>query len=497
VRPSCAFLALLACSLLPGAVAAAEPPAASSAPAEVELKADLAGITLSQARVIRLLIDTARVIDGLYQRQLGPGGFYPADMSPAEFEAWADPAAQPRARDPYYAVRRGPDGGLAAVPFHEAWPAELGEAARLLAQAADITRDEALKHYLALRARALIVGDYPRADVAWQALRSSDVDALIGPLGTDADRRFGLKAGFGAYVLLRDWAWGARLARLTVFLPELQHELPVSAAFRDEVPQVDRKLAVYDLLYHGGYGMPPMAGRPESVRDRRVRLERGPRQLQLRNVMQARFDGLVRPAAGLLLEPAQQDAVRFEPFFLNLMLREMAAALGLSRTVATGEAVAAALGPQAEPIAAAKAMVLSLWLAERLHARGELPATTPAQHYASFLAGSLRSLQLDPDGPMAQARLLVLNHCRDRGAIVRDAATGRYRVDPAQMPAALEALAAQLLTLEGSGDRAGAAELLDYGARLRAELAADLERLAAAGLPDRIVFIQGEDLLGL
>jgi hypothetical protein len=189
--------------------------------------------------------------------------------------------------------------------------------------------------------------------------------------------------------------------------------------------------------------------------------------------------------------------VRFEPFFLNLMLREMAPALGLSRTVATGEPVAAALGPQAEAVAAAKAMVLSLWLAERLHARGELPGTTPAEHYASFLAGSLRSLQLDPAGPAARARLLVLNHCRDWGALGRDAATGRYHVDAAQMPAALAALAAQLLTLEGSGDRAGAAELLDYGGVLRPELAADLARLAAAGLPDRIVFRQGEDLLGL
>lgn len=483
---------VVACGLLPaGAVAA---PAAE---VEMDLVADLAGISLRDARVIEQLIEAARATERLYQRQLAPGGFYPADMGPAEFEAWADPAAQPRARDPYHAVRRGPDGGLVAVPYHEAWPQELGAVARLLAAAADITADEALKHYLALRARALIVGDYRRADAAWQAVHDSDVDVLIGPLGTDADRDYGLKAGFGAYVLLRDWAWGARLARFTVFLPQLQHELPVSAAFRDEVPQVDMKLAVYDLLYHGGYGMPPAVGRPESVRDRRVRLERGPRQLQLRNVMRARFEALVQPAAALLLDPAQLGEVRFEPFFLNLMLREMAHALGLTRTVSNGEPVAAALGPHAAAIEEAKAIVLSLWLAERLHARGELPDTTPAGHYASFLAGSLRTLQLDPGSPAGQARLLVFNHCRDWGAIRRDPASGRYRVDPAALPAALEALAAELLTLQGSGDRAGAAQLLDYGAVLRPELAADLERLAAAGLPERIAFRQGKALLGL
>ena len=483
---------VLACCLALGGPAAAAP-----VTAEVDLVADLSGISLRQARVIGLLIESARAIDDLYQRQLAPGGFYPADMGRAEFEAWADPGAQPEAADPYHAVRRGPDGGLVAVPYHEAWPRELGAVARLLAEAADITADEALKHYLALRARALIVGDYPRADAAWQAVRDSDVDLLIGPLGTDADHEFGLKAGFGAYVLLRDWGWGARLARFTVFLPELQHELPVSAAFRDEVPQVDTKLAVYDLLYHGGYGMPPVAGRPESVRDGRVRLERGPRQLQLRNVMRARFDTLVEPAAAQLLDPAQLDAVRFEPFFLNLMLREMAHALGLRQTVSTGEPVALALGAYAEAIEEAKAIVLSLWLAERLHARGELPDTTPLEHYASFLAGTLRTLQLDHATPAGQARLLVFNHCRDRGAIQRDPATGRYRIDAAAMPAALEALAAELLTLQGSGDRDGAGELLAYGATLRPDLAADLERLAAAGLPERLAFRQGPALLGL
>jgi hypothetical protein len=65
------------------------------------------------------------------------------------------------------------------------------------------------------------------------------------------------------------------------------------------------------------------------------------------------------------------------------------------------------------------------------------------------------------------------------------------------MPEAIEALAAQLLTLQGSGDRTGAAALLEYGGGLRAELAGDLARLDAAALPTGIVFRQGEALLGL
>ena len=498
IFPRALACCLALCFALPPGVAGAQPAAAPrGALAEVDLVADLSGVSLRQARVIGRLIEAARATEALYRRQLEPDGFYPADMTRAEFEAWSDPRAAPQATHPHFAIRRSPGGGLVAVPYHEAWPAESGRIARLLAEAADITDDEALKHYLALRARALLVGDHARAEAAWQAHHGSDVDLLLGPLGSDDDARFGLKSAFGAYVLLRDWAWGARLARFTVFLPELQHALPVSAAFKDAVPAVDMKLAVYDLLYHGGYGMPRTAATPESVRDRGVRLERGPRELQLRNVMQARFDALVRPAAGVLVAEAQQGAVRFDAFFLNIMLRDVAHALGLERTVDGRDTVAAALGEHAAVIEEAKATVLSLWLADRLHERGELPETRPEEHYASFLAGILRAVHLDRGGVAGRARLLVFNHLRDWGAVRRDPRAGRYQVDPARMPEAVEALAAQLLTLQGSGDRAGAGALLEHGGGLRDELGDDLARLDAAALPAGIVFRQGEALLGL
>lgn len=449
---------LLGCLWLAQAVAPARAGAAAAGgqTVAVDLVADLSGATLREVRVIRRLIAAARVTEALYRLQLAPG-----------------------------AARPGENGGTAFA----AWPEQVGSLARLLAEAADITDDEALKRYLTLRARALLVDDHPRADAAWEALRDSDVDMLVGPLGPDAE--------FGAYVLRRDWAWGARLARFTIFLPELQHELPVSPAFREAVPEVDMKLAVYDLLYHGGYGMRRVPAPPESARDRRVRLEHGPRQLQLRNVMQARFDALVRPAAGLLLVDAQQGAVRFEPFFLNIMLREMAHALGPQRTLDGRHPVTAALGEEGAVIEEAKATLLSLWLAERLHARGELPETRLEEHYASFLAGILRSVHVAPHGVAGQARLLAFNHLRDWGAVQRDPASGRYRVNVERMPEALEALIAQLLTLQGSGDAAGAATLLAYGGNLRAELAGDLARLDAAALPVHIVFRQGEALLGL
>jgi hypothetical protein len=65
------------------------------------------------------------------------------------------------------------------------------------------------------------------------------------------------------------------------------------------------------------------------------------------------------------------------------------------------------------------------------------------------------------------------------------------------MPRAIESLAVQLLTLQGSGDRAGAAALVAAMAVPRDELRADLQRLDAAGIPTAVVFSQRDTPPGL
>lgn len=493
------LLGLAALAGLPATAQQSVPQQQATAPlppgfVERELEIDLGGATLRQLEVIRVLVQAARIMDALYQEQVEGEGFYPADMGREEFEAWRDPGAA----SPYTVVRRNAWGALEAVPYHEAWSRELGLVARLLAQAAALTSDESLRNYLTQRARALIIGDYRRAEAAWQAMRYSDIDVLIGPIGHDADRRFGLKAGFGAYVMLRDWSWGARVAGFTVFLPEMQRDLPVSQAFKADVPDVDMKVAVYDLLFHAGYGAAHTeAVTTDGVGEPRLRLRNGPQRLQLRNVTRARFDALVLPVADAMLVPEQRSHADFDAYLLNHVFQEMAQALGPGETLAGGVPVSRALAEHGDAIAEAKGVALSLWIAGWLHARGELPATTLMHHYASFLAGALRTIHLDRYGAPGRGNALVINFLRDWGAVRRDAATGRYRVEPDNMDTAVEALVAQLLTLQGSGDVEGAAALLEGMGAPRAELEADLARLAAAGIPAGVLFRRTADLPGM
>ena len=443
----------------------AAPLRAAEAVVEVDLHTDLSGISLRQEEILRILLRAANVAGELYELQRAAAA----------------------------------EGRFTDMPHHVAWPRHTALLARLLARAADASNDDPFRHYLTARARALITGDYARAEAAWLAMRDSDLEVLIGPLGDSAgDPAPGGNGWFGAYVLLRDWAWGAQLARFSVFLPEAQQALPVSAGFKAEVPDVGLKLAVYDLVYHAGYGSVRVSSAlPEQAGDSRVRLNRGPRSLQLRNVMRARFEALVLPVADAMLAPEDRRQVTFEAFFLNTMLQEMARSLGMRETLTGRGPVRVALGEHAETLEEAKAAVLSLWLADWLHARGELPGTSLEQHHASFLATLFRNAHLDPGSSTGLAKVLMFNHFRDWGGIHRDADTGRYRVASAEMRVAVEALAAQILTLQGSGDYEGAAQLVETLAVPRAQFTLDLQRLAEAGIPAALLFRLDENLPGL
>ncbi|MEJ2515903.1 MAG: Zn-dependent hydrolase [Gammaproteobacteria bacterium] len=506
--------------------------------APVELTADLSHLSLNQVRMIELFIEAADIMDRLFWLQaygepepllasLGdtatrrfaeinygpwdrlaadrpfvdgagpkpPGAqFYPEDMSRAEFEA----ADFPGKADLYTLVRRGEDGTLYAEPYHVAYQQELGRAARLLAQAAELAENDALRRYLELRARALITDDYRPSDLAWMDMKDNELDLVIGAIETYEDQLFGYRAAYEAYVLVKDTAWSERLARFAAFLPDLQAGLPVSEFFKSETPGTDSDLNAYDVIYYAGHcnaGSKTIA--INLPNDEQVQLAKGTRRLQLKNAMRAKFDKIMVPIAGQLVAPDQRDHVTFDAFFGNTMFHEVAHGLGIKNTVNDRGTVREALKEYASSMEEGKADVLGLYMITWLHDRGELPDAGLMDYYVTFMTGIFRSVRFGATSAHGRANMVRFNFFRNWGAFSRDPATGLYRVDEAKMRAAIDALSAQILTLQGSGDYAGAEEFTERMGVVGPVLESDLERLEAAGIPVDVTFRQGMDVLGL
>ncbi len=431
-------------------------------------------------------------VDGVAAKPRG-ANFYPADMTIAEFEN----AELPGKADLYTLLRRKSDGGLAVVPFSTAYAPELEQAARLLEQAADLAGDAGFRNYLRLRAAALRTDDYQPSDLAWMDMKNNAIDVVIGAIETYEDKLFGYKAAFDAYVLIKDLAWSERLARYSALLPALQAGLPVPDAYKAEQPGSDSDLNAYDVVYYAGHSNAGSKAIAINLpNDEQVQLAKGTRRLQLKNAMRAKFDKILVPIADTLIEPTQRRHITFEAFFGNVMFHEVAHGLGIKNTLNGAGTVRAALKEWASALEEGKADILGLYMISRLLEQGELSGSLE-DYYVTFMASIFRSIRFGASSAHGRANMVRFNYFADRGAFARDAAMGRYAVDMNAMGAAVTELSKLILTLQGDGDYAAVAALFEELGVIRPQLQADLERLAAAGIPVDITFRQGPRHLDL
>jgi len=507
--------------------------------ADFTLTADLSHLSDDQKQLIALLIDASQIMDDLFWRQsfgdnyeewldsiaddktrrfaelnYGPwdaldddkpfmdgfrskplgAQFYPEDMSKDEF----DNAYLPGKAGLYSFVRRDPAGELELVPFHVEYATELKAAATLLRDAAKFAKSPDFANYLKLRAAALISDDFQLSDSYWMDVKDNEIDVVIGPIETYLDRLYGYRAAYEAYVLIKDMEWSDRLSRFAAFLPQLQEGLPVPDEYKWESPGTDADLNAYDVVYYAGHSN---AGSKTIAinlpNDEQVQLEKGSRRLQLKNAMEAKYVKILEPIADELIDESQRQHITFDAFFSNTMFHEVAHGLGIKNTINGKGTVQSAMLDLASSMEEGKADVLGLYMITELHKAGELGDADLRDFYVTFMTGIFRSIRFGAASAHGKANMVRFNFFLDEGAFVRDAETGRYRVDFDRMGVAMENLSRLLLTLQGDGDYEGAKKLTETKGIITPQLQADLDRLTNASIPVDIVFQQGVAELGL
>ncbi|MEM9986172.1 MAG: Zn-dependent hydrolase [Bacteroidota bacterium] len=419
--------------------------------------------------------------------------FYPPDMSKEEFED-ADLAKK---TDLYTLIRRNEAGELTTLPYYEAFAEQVSQASKLLLEVAELSENASFKRYLTLRAAALINDGYQPSDLAWMDVEDNALDVVIGPIETYEDQLFGYKAAHEAYVLIKDQAWSQRLAKYAQFLPELQENLPADDRYKQEKPGTDADLNAYDVVYYAGdcnAGSKTIA--INLPNDEEVQLQKGTRRLQLKNAMRAKFDKILLPISEQLIDESQRSYLTFDAFFANTMFHEVAHGLGIKNVVGRSMTVREALKENASAIEEGKADILGLYMIQQLHEKGEVEGEL-MNYYVTFMASIFRSVRFGASSAHGKANMIRFNFFQEVGAFVKDEAKGTYRIDLPKFEAAVKSLSRQILTLQGEGDYAGAQALVQEKAVIQADLQADLDRLAEAGIPVDIIFEQGLSVLDL
>jgi hypothetical protein len=129
--------------------------------------------------------------------------------------------------------------------------------------------------------------------------------------------------------------------------------------------------------------------------DERVRAEKGAKKVLLRNIIEKKFDLLMRPTAELLLDPSQLGHLSADAFFNETLFHELSHSLGPAFTKVDGREVEVriALGPTYSPIEEAKADVMGAYDVLFLVDRGDFPASFRADLLVSYFAGLFRSVR--------------------------------------------------------------------------------------------------------
>jgi hypothetical protein len=423
-------------------------------------------------------------------RKLPGANFYPENMTKDEFETWVktlSPEQKEQAEGFFTVIRRGADGKLKTIPYSDEYKSDLASAGKLLREAAALTDNGSLKKFLTARADAFVSNNYYESDMAWMDL-DAPVDVTYGPYETYQDELFGYKAAFEAYINVRDDKESARLGFLGSHLQDIENNLPEDPQYRVAKLGASAPIRVVNEVFSAGDGAHGVQTAAYNLpNDDKVVQQKGSKRVMLKNVQEAKFKATLVPISKIVLVPAAQKDLSFELFFTHIVAHELCHGLGPHQITIGGRETnpRMELKEQYSALEEAKADVTGLFALQFLMTQadaGKLDAPmahgaeAERQLYTTYLASSFRTMRFGLQDAHARGQAMQFNYFLDQGAFTANA-DGTFGVDVAKMKEAVKSLDGKLLTLEATGDYAGARDWMGKMGILRPETKQALARL--------------------
>jgi hypothetical protein len=472
----------------------------------VEMPFHSAGLTAREVKLVEKLVDASRYLEEIYWRQIDPDGltlfeslatsknpkdealrrylwinasrfdlldddkpfvgtapmapgrgFYPQNLTRDQVEQYVK--AHPEKKNEIYGsftVVRWHGDKLEGLPYHIAYLSFLEPAAKDLREAAALSDDQAFANFLRLRADALLTDDYFKSNLAWLDLKNPKFDVIFAPDETYDDGLLGVKATYGAAVMIRNSDESSKLEMFQKYVADIQDALPLAPEDRPSKHGLETPMEVMDTPFRAGdlnHGYQAVADNLPN--DPRVHEQKGSKKLFFKNFMDARVNYVVLPVAQHVLLRAQADKASGEGYLLATIMHEMSHGLGpaFARTSAGRVDIREAIGPAYSALEEAKADVVGMFGLQWLVDHEVLPKNKLEEYYASYVAGIFRTVRFGVAEAHGQAEMMEFNYLSEHGAITRQS-SGRYAIDYQRMPSGIKDLAKELLEIEATGDRA-------------------------------------------
>ncbi len=397
------------------------------------------------------------------------GGFYPADMTTEEFEAWiaAHPEDGDAFRSGYTVIRRSGDE-LVAIPYAEAYAEWVEPVAKLMREAADLSEEPSLKRFLNLRADAFLSDDYFESELAWMDLEGN-IEVAIGPYEVYDDGLFGYKTAYEMFLTVKNPEESAALAKYKDYLRDMEANLPVDESYKNFKRGFESPIAVTYQVKGGGDNVPGVQTIAFNLpNDERVREAKGAKKVILNNVLGAKYDRILSPIGERVLVEDQAALTVKKYMSFNTLFHELSHSLGPGTITVDGQetTVSAQLKDLSSGLEEGKADVMGAYNIIYMMNRGELPISEKHNFLATYFTGKFRSMRFGTEAAHAKGAAFQYSYFREVGAVEWIADQKRFKIDFDKLEQAISDLTGKVVMVQGDGNYDQAKAFLDKYARL-------------------------------
>jgi hypothetical protein len=196
-----------------------------------------------------------------------------------------------------------------------------------------------------------------------------------------------------------------------------------------------------------------------------------------------------------VLAPASRDALDFDSFFTHILAHELSHGIGPQQISLNGRQTTARkeLKELYSTIEEAKADATGLFMLQYLNDHNYLKIAE-RKLYTTYLASSFRTLRFGLKEAHGKGMAIQFNYLMDKGAFIRH--DDRYEVDFSKIKDAVRELVHDLLTLEATGDYAGARHLMDRLGVIRPQEQKTIDSLQDVPVDITPVFVTANAIAG-
>ena len=390
--------------------------------------------------------------------------YYPAGMTKEEFLQWIK--NHPEDKEDFesnFTIIRRKDDNLVAIPYSRAYEDLLKPAAEILKEAADLSSNESLKKFLNSRADAFQTNDYLQSDMDWMDL-DSPIEVVIGPYEVYEDALMGYKAAYESFITVVDPIESQKLATIANYLDEMEKNLPYKDEYKNFERGASSPFKVVQEIYTAGdtrAGIQTIAFNLPN--DERVREAKGSKKVMLKNILEAKFNKILKPITEKVIIPEQLPNISFDAYFNHVLLHEVSHGLGPGTlTLPGGEktTVNKMLAETYSTIEEAKADVCGNYNVQFLIDQGVFPTELEQSLYVTYLGGMFRSVRFGIESAHARANMIQFNYLMAKDAFQFDEQTEKFAVNHASIKNGIKELANLLLTIQAEGNYQAAKKLI-------------------------------------